>query len=263
MTTHSQTLETWLDAEFSLMRWSCGWLFQQSFILNQGNPGGQIVHDGGTCDNQVKYQGKYYEKLEQSGDCGHLPRMARCYVGANLSEGFCERMLSVANQVMSTGNTLLSSEHLKKLVILRMNRDFMEYMRAEQRQVLIEMSKNVPGNIMIGPNTLVGVRAPATKKKKPAAKKSREENPEAVAPARRRRRTRSVRVAGLRMGLRMGWLAGCWFCGWVRSRGTSRNALGLGLGWFRSCALGLSGPVLHKSLNHERWQHYVAWPRVD
>ena len=43
--------------------------------------------------------GKYFQKLEKSGDFGKLPTMARCYVGANLSEGFCERIISAGNQV--------------------------------------------------------------------------------------------------------------------------------------------------------------------
>jgi len=78
-------------------------------------------------DDLIKLpMGQYYDKLEKTGEFGHFPRMARTYIGANLSEGFCERMISVANQVMTKGNTLLKDEHLKKLVVLRMNREFME-----------------------------------------------------------------------------------------------------------------------------------------
>ena len=45
------------------------------------------------------------------------------------SESVCERVLSQANCVMTTGNTLLSDDELEMLVVLRMNREFMEFMR--------------------------------------------------------------------------------------------------------------------------------------
>jgi hypothetical protein len=80
--------------------------------------------------------GEYFDKLEKSGEFGKLPTMARCYVGANLSEGFCERIISAGNLAMDEGNTLLSHDHLKKLVLLRVNRDFMIYMRTHQKHVL-------------------------------------------------------------------------------------------------------------------------------
>ena len=36
--------------------------------------------------------GELYEKLMKKKEYGHLPTMARCYAGANLSESFCERL---------------------------------------------------------------------------------------------------------------------------------------------------------------------------
>ena len=45
------------------------------------------------------------------------------------AEFFCERALTHANLVMTEGNTLLSDAELKMLVVLRMNRDYMEFMR--------------------------------------------------------------------------------------------------------------------------------------
>ena len=35
------------------------------------------------------------------------------------------------NQVVVAGNTMLSDDHIKKLVVLRMNREFMKFMRRE------------------------------------------------------------------------------------------------------------------------------------
>ena len=64
---------------------------------------------------------------------GWLPRMALCsrgQLGSLLTESFCERILSQGNLVMTDGNTLLSDEELEMVVVLRMNRSFMRYMRA-------------------------------------------------------------------------------------------------------------------------------------
>ena len=58
--------------------------------------------------------------------------MAACsfaQLGALNAESFCERVLSCANDVLTEGNTLLGDEELEMLVILRMNRKFMEFMR--------------------------------------------------------------------------------------------------------------------------------------
>jgi hypothetical protein len=50
-------------------------------------------------------------------------------LGALSAESYCERILSCANNVVTTGNTLLSDEEVEMIVILRMNREFMEFMR--------------------------------------------------------------------------------------------------------------------------------------
>ena len=51
-------------------------------------------------------------------------------LGALSAESYCERILSCANNVITNGNTLLSDEELEMLVVLRMNREFMQFMRA-------------------------------------------------------------------------------------------------------------------------------------
>jgi hypothetical protein len=56
-------------------------------------------------------------------------------IGALNSESFCERVLSACNLVMTEGNTLLGNDELEKLTLLRINRGFMEYMRAEYPNV--------------------------------------------------------------------------------------------------------------------------------
>jgi len=63
---------------------------------------------------------------------GWLPLMASCLggqIGALCAESFCERILSEANDVCHEGNTLLDTEEINMLVVLRMNREFIQHMR--------------------------------------------------------------------------------------------------------------------------------------
>jgi hypothetical protein len=63
---------------------------------------------------------------------GHLPMMAvasRGSIGGFLASSFCERINSCANLVLTDGNTLLSKDEINMLVTLRVNRNFMKFMR--------------------------------------------------------------------------------------------------------------------------------------
>ena len=80
--------------------------------------------------------GQVYRKLTDTDRdrrlYGLIPLMASCsygQIGALNAESFCERVLRCAGHVLTEGNTLLSDEELEMLVILRMNRDFMQFMR--------------------------------------------------------------------------------------------------------------------------------------
>jgi hypothetical protein len=91
-----------------------------------------LVHDLMPLD-----MGVLYKKIIASDPgrkvYGHLPNMAACsggQIGALNAESFCERVISCANLVVTDGNTLLGDEEVSMLVVLRMNREFMEYMRA-------------------------------------------------------------------------------------------------------------------------------------
>ena len=57
-------------------------------------------------------------------------------MGPSLS--FCERVLSCANDVLTEGNTLLGDEELEMLIILRMNREFMVFMREHYSHLVKE-----------------------------------------------------------------------------------------------------------------------------
>ena len=46
-----------------------------------------------------------------------------------LASRFCERINSCANAVMTDGNTLLANKEMEMLVMLRMNKKFMEFTR--------------------------------------------------------------------------------------------------------------------------------------
>jgi hypothetical protein len=54
---------------------------------------------------------------------------SRGQIGTLLAESFCERILSQSNLVLTEGNSLLSDEVLEMVVVLRVNREFMKYMR--------------------------------------------------------------------------------------------------------------------------------------
>ena len=48
-------------------------------------------------------------------------------------------MISVANDVMTHGRTLLDDDKLEMLAVLRMNREFMDYMRSEYPTLMNEL----------------------------------------------------------------------------------------------------------------------------
>ena len=86
--------------------------------------------------------GPLYKKIIESDPegraYGKLPLMAECstaQIGALNAESFCERVISCANLVVTDGNTLLDDEEVTMLTVLRMNREFMEYMRANHNAV--------------------------------------------------------------------------------------------------------------------------------
>ena len=83
--------------------------------------------------------GKLFKKIHGNEKYGFLPDMARASrgnVGALGAESFCERVISAANIVMTKGNKLLDNEELDMLVVLRMNRDFMDWAREKFSHVL-------------------------------------------------------------------------------------------------------------------------------
>jgi hypothetical protein len=82
-----------------------------------------------------------YKELNNETQYGFLHLMAGCSIrqlGAFNAESFCDRILSCANNLLSFNNTLLDDKELEMLVVLRMNRVFMEFMRANYGDLLRE-----------------------------------------------------------------------------------------------------------------------------
>jgi hypothetical protein len=66
----------------------------------------------------------------KSAKFGYLSMMAVATFGALNAESFCERVLSCVKLVVSDLHVSLKAEEIRMLVMLRMNRGFMEYMRS-------------------------------------------------------------------------------------------------------------------------------------
>ena len=66
----------------------------------------------------------------KSAKFGYLPIKTVATLGTLNAESFCERILSCVKLVVSDLHVRLKAEEIRMLVMLRMNREFMEYMRA-------------------------------------------------------------------------------------------------------------------------------------
>ena len=83
---------------------------------------------------------EYFFKVDPDGSkFGHLPKMAlasKGMMGALMAASFCERVNSCANLVVTEGNSLLSADEIDMLVVLRMNKVFMGFMRQNYPEVI-------------------------------------------------------------------------------------------------------------------------------
>jgi len=83
----------------------------------------------------------FIEKDQDRRKYGWLPKMATCSkgsIGSLLAASFCERTNSCANQVLTLGNSLLGDSEMEKLVMCRMNQDFIGFMRKNYPEVADE-----------------------------------------------------------------------------------------------------------------------------
>ncbi len=77
-----------------------------------------------------------------SAKFGYLPMMAVATLGALNAESFCERVLSCVKLVVSDLHLRLKAEEIRMLVILCMNREFMEYMRATYPDPIVGIQRS-------------------------------------------------------------------------------------------------------------------------
>jgi hypothetical protein len=80
---------------------------------------------------------------------GVLPLMASCsggQIGALDAVSFAERVISGADLIMTDGRTLLDSKVLEMMVVLRMNRKFMLFMR---ENYFAEIKDQQPHNMTV------------------------------------------------------------------------------------------------------------------
>jgi len=85
-----------------------------------------------------------YAKMSADPQWMGLGHIGMTVVGGNLAESHCERTISAANLIVTAGRTLLSSEFLEQLCVLRMNRDYM--IGARKRYVTWPPSQLVPAH---------------------------------------------------------------------------------------------------------------------
>jgi len=76
--------------------------------------------------------GKLYIQAHQSNKYGYLPLMAsssKGQLGALIAESYCERVISVGNMISTDRNVVLNDDELEMLVVLKMNKDLIQFMR--------------------------------------------------------------------------------------------------------------------------------------
>ena len=94
--------------------------------------------------------GSFYQRLIESDPdrkkFGYLPFMAThsvASVGSLLSASFCERINSAGALILNKGNTLLASDELSKLAVLRVNRKWMVWARSRYGKKVSKQTFNM------------------------------------------------------------------------------------------------------------------------
>jgi len=86
-------------------------------------------------------KGDFIEKEKDRSKYGWLPKMATCSqasIGSLLVANFCEHINSCTNQVLTLAKSLLGDSEMEKLVMCRMNQDFIGFMRKNYPEVTDE-----------------------------------------------------------------------------------------------------------------------------
>lgn len=102
--------------------------------------------------------------MEQQKELGLIPAMAKTLVGGLNSESFCERMFSAGKIVTHQKAASTSDTLVEKLTLLRVNKKFMRFMRANHPEVAQE---KVPGG-----SIAAGIRLPKQPSRRVGEKRS-------------------------------------------------------------------------------------------
>ena len=85
------------------------------------------------------------ETINKKNGCfGLLPDMWKCLpcqLGALWSQSFVERMNSAGNLLVTKDKMNLGDDLIEKLVVLRMNKEFMKFMRTERPSLIVNQLK--------------------------------------------------------------------------------------------------------------------------
>jgi hypothetical protein len=113
-------------------RYSPDWLKLYPSLNGRGT-NLSLIDDFMPLDLKPMYD--HLEKENKGGKFGYLPLMMGCSVGqlgALNAESFAERVNSAAKLLVDDKNTSLADPLINMLVVLRMNRSFMEFMRSNK-----------------------------------------------------------------------------------------------------------------------------------
>ena len=86
---------------------------------------------------------------------GYLPEMCKnspCQLGVLTSESFSERMISAANLLVTTHRLHLDHDHIDKMVVLRMDKRFMERVPRKEAFTSITFKDVLTEETYVSPN---------------------------------------------------------------------------------------------------------------
>ena len=103
----------------------CSLFPDEKHLVGKRNDDLDIVEDLMPLDIGPLYEGLSSAKYFQ------LPMLAKQRLGENMAASFCERMNSIAKDVLDEGHSLLLDQELEAVVVLRANKKFMHMCRGE------------------------------------------------------------------------------------------------------------------------------------
>ena len=97
--------------------------------MNEGRCYERLKARGSEEGSDMLWRDSLRIQQRKSTKFGYLPMMTVATLEALNAESFCERVLSCVKLVVTDLHVSLKAEEIRMLVMLRMNHEFMEYMR--------------------------------------------------------------------------------------------------------------------------------------